>query len=158
MKKILLAILAVLILGTAALADTVISKDLVGVVGSVYDIVWDGWKGQLILKPVATAGNLLTGELVKDGQRFPLNGRMLANPQESVSGLLGPGYQIPSSLNHRVVFWVDFSRTPLNAKDDQRFDGYMMTITKNAMAGVTWWNRIPFGFYAIKLYDIQHIK
>ena len=74
--------------------------------------------------------------------------KITLNPQDSIEGMQGPGNQKPSSLGHRIVFWVDFNNTPKNPKDDQRFDGYMMTQTKDAIAGVTWWNGIPFGFYA----------
>lgn len=61
----------------------------------------------------------------------------------------GPGYiGVNSTDTHRIVFWVDFANTPANPADDQRFDGYVFTQTRNAMAGVTWWAGIPFGFYA----------
>jgi hypothetical protein len=55
---------------------------------------------------------------------------------------------VDSNLKHRVVFWVDFGKTSRDLQDDQRIDGYIITQTLDGMAGVTWWNGIPFGFSA----------
>jgi hypothetical protein len=108
--------------------------------------VWDGWKATLTLGRDGTGGlSPLHGLRTNCGVRA----QYLKDPQDDVDGQTGPGYLgTSSSLKHRIVFWVDFPRTFKNTTDDQRFDGYFFTQTKDGMAGVTWWNGIPFGFYA----------
>jgi|SRR6185312_3769778 len=117
-----------------------------GEYGSYYTIIWDGWKAGLELRRDGT-GWLYPLHDYKNG--FNVRAQYLADPQDNVDGQTGPGYLgTSSSLKHRIVFWVDFPRTYKNTTDDQRFDGYFFTQTKDGMAGVTWWNGIPFGFYA----------
>jgi len=151
MKKILLILFALCITGVPFIAFAALTqKDFIGCssYGCTYNIVWDGWKGYLTLGPDGKTGEL-TQSLPSGGPKyFAVRYKITLNPQDSIEGMQGPGNQKPSSLGHRIVFWVDFNNTPKNPKDDQRFDGYMMTQTKDAIAGVTWWNGIPFGFYA----------
>ena len=110
--------------------------------GAWYDIVWDGWKGDLRFD------NQNSGYLLASGRYYQVR-YSLHNAQDNVSGYVGPGYRGTNTTGtYRIVFWADFNNTPSNPNDDQRFDGYVMTQTKNAMAGVTWWNNWPFGFYA----------
>jgi hypothetical protein len=114
---------------------------------SVYTMVWDGWRGSLSLRQGGV------GTLAQDGGNTPYQVRyqtqLVSNPQDTVDGMHGPGYLgVASTLSHRITFWVDFANTPNNPGDDQRFDGYVMSQTKDAFAGVTWWQSIPFGFYA----------
>jgi hypothetical protein len=113
--------------------------------GSIYELVWDGFKGNLVLRKFGGS------DFTPAGGGVPVDVRTswLNDPQDVVDGLAGPGYLgTGSSLKHRLTFWIDFSKTPGNPQDDQRFDGYFFTQTKDAMAGVTWWNGVPFGFYA----------
>ncbi|MBC7235808.1 MAG: hypothetical protein H5T69_08200 [Chloroflexi bacterium] len=49
--------------------------------------------------------------------------------------------------DHQVEFYIDFPDTP-DRGDDQRFQGFLFTHTRDALAGVTWWHGTPFGFYA----------
>jgi hypothetical protein len=116
-------------------------------------MVWDGLPGSLFLGPLTTATNDGNGTLtvVTPTSTFTYNLRyhIMANPQDPILGQQGPGFLgTPSGLQHRIVFWVDFNNTPGDQTDDQRFDGYLMTRTRNAIAGVTWMNNVPFGFYA----------
>lgn len=74
------------------------------------------------------------------------------NQQDVVEGRTGPGYiGVDWDYRHRLVFWVDFQQTPEKPEDDQRFDGYIMTQTEHALAGITWKKGIPvrfsFGFH-----------
>ncbi len=118
--------------------------------GSEWKIYWDGWEGYMNLFPNGT-GHIETS----DRKYYRLRYFILKNPQDNVEGMTGPGYTGRSSnLGHRIIFFVDFANTPNNPQDDQRFDGYIFTQTikasnsRKAMAGITWWNGIPFGFYA----------
>jgi len=151
MKKILLILFALCITGIPFIAFAALTKnDFIGCssYGCTYNIVWDGWKGYLTLGPDGKTGELSQSFPSGGPKHFAVRYKIALNPQDSIEGMQGPGNQKPSSLGHRIVFWVDFNNTPKNPKDDQRFDGYMMTQTKDAIAGVTWWNGIPFGFYA----------
>lgn len=111
--------------------------------GAYYHLVWDGWEADILLS--AQGSGTLFGS---NYQRFPIR-YTLYNPQDIVSGYSGPGYRgVNTTGTYRIVFWVDFNNTPSNPNDDQRYDGYVMTQTKNAIAGITWWANQPFGFYA----------
>ena len=46
--------------------------------------------------------------------------------------------------DHKIVFNIAF---PGNL---QKFEGYIMTWTQTAMAGLTWWSGHPYGWYCIK--------
>ena len=117
--------------------------------GSYFDIVFDGMSGQLSLQmpyyPLFEQKGTLTSGPNVYGVRYEI----LHNPQDFVDGEQGPGFRgTNSSRQHRIVFWVDFKKTPTNSSDDTKFDGYMMTSTKTAIAGVTWFGNVPYGFYA----------
>ena len=115
-----------------------------------YQIVWEaGYRGRLVLHPPMPPLYLTTGFIEAGGVVSYLLYEAFANPQDYIDGEQGPGYLgSDSALGHRIVFWVDFDNT-LDIRDDQRFDGYLMTATKNAMAGVTWVGAVPHGFYAM---------
>jgi len=140
--------------------------DFIGNKGRVYNIVWDGWNGELKLLPGPGPAPMtgfpnvkpIHGILTQGGINYDVGGYILHNPQDKnkVTGT-GPGYKTKknsSTLNHRIVFWVAFQKSP-KPTTIQWFDGYLMTQTKDAIAGVTWWQNIPFGFYAIKKSDIK---
>jgi len=134
---------------TPLLTTTIKESQLIGPYGSAWKIYWDGWEGTLVL---LKGGK---GYIEVSGTRYDLEYVILKNPQDNIAGMTGPGYTGKNTnLGHRIVFMVDFARTPANKSDDQRFDGYVFTQTidnasKRAMAGITWWDGIPFGFYAI---------
>lgn len=128
-------------------------SDFVGSEGKIYDIVWDGWKGQLILAPKQSESYL-----VREGVRCSVE-YLICNPQDKAAthtgiailggGRQGPGFsQVTSDLKHRIFFTVHFKAGP------QLFDGYMMTQTRNAIAGITLWKGVPYGFYAIYTGDV----
>lgn len=129
---------------TPRTASAVQLTDIVkGTYGSYYNLRWDGWQGTLELR---REGN---GRLWAGGQVYAVRATYLADQQTWVDNQQGPGYLgANSSMKHRVVFWIDLANTPWYPWDDQRFDGYFFTGSLNAMAGVTWWASLPFGFYA----------
>jgi hypothetical protein len=153
MRKVALVLCGVLVAILAVVVYAAVTEyDFSGQYGVVYDIVYDGRKGELVLSPLAKPGlkSVLKQGGVEYGVRY-----QIVRPQDAVDGQAGPGYQgVPMGEKYRIVFWVDFARTPRNTQDDQRFDGYMMTLTKSAIAGVTWRSKCPYGFYAIRKYDV----
>jgi hypothetical protein len=114
--------------------------------GSIYELVFDGFRGNLVLRKFSSSYFTWAGTT----GTIDVRTSWLNDPQDNVDGRTGPGYLgTISSLKHRLTFWIDFSKSPGNLQDDQRFDGYFFTQTKEAMAGVTWSNSgVPFGFYA----------
>ena len=118
-----------------------------GEFGTQFELRWDGWSGLLDLYPTAWAGAL--NSLRAGGRDFRVRFNVLLDAQDDVEGV-GPGYLgVDTSHGHRIVFWVEFD------KGEQRFDGYLFNQTgADAMAGVTWWGKMPYGFYATRRYRI----
>lgn len=91
----------------------------------VYSMVHDGWKGELVLQGT---GGTYAGS---DGQKLPVKVISLS------------GY-------HLIFVVVGLGGENADGLGGQKFDGYQMTQTRDAIAGVTWWQGQPFGFYAVK--------
>ncbi len=103
-----------------------------------YNMNHDGWKGKLSLwqSNGAVIGSYTDGNGAVHNVRTVL--RTASNP---LPNTWGP--------DHKIELYIDFADTA-NANDDQKFEAYLFTQTKDAMAGVTWWNNTPYGFYAEK--------
>jgi Peptidase family C25 len=108
-----------------------------------YGMAHDGWRGTLQF--AKASGDYIEGTpnmggkyVTVEGQQHDLRGfaRTATYP---ISAGWGP--------DHKIGFYIDFADTP-SQDDDQNFEGYLFTRTKDAMAGITWWNNIPFGFFA----------
>ncbi|MDU9049259.1 MAG: C25 family cysteine peptidase [Candidatus Electrothrix sp. Rat3] len=105
-----------------------------------YAMNHDGWEGTLKLWEAndgEVAGTYRSSDGSSHGVRCILR--------------TATGIRLPSEWgpDHKIEFYIDFPDT-VNQEDDQKFEGYLFTQTKDAMAGVTWWNDTPFGFYAKK--------
>jgi hypothetical protein len=101
----------------------------------VYSIVWDGWQGTLQL----CSENGDASWLQQGVTRYKVTYK---------AGQILTGY------GHRILMKVDFAGTPDNTLDDQLFDGYFFTqqvAQTRGMAGITYWQGIPFGFYALRV-------
>ncbi|AEH50566.1 hypothetical protein [Pseudothermotoga thermarum] len=110
---------------TPQLLTTIKEQDVIGQYGSVWKIYWDGWEGTLVL---FRGGKGYIED--SDRNRYDLTYVILKNPQDNIMGMTGPGYTGKNSnLGHRIVFLVDFARTPNDTKDDQRFDGYVLEVS-----------------------------
>lgn len=120
--------------------------DLVG----TWDMVHDEWRGTLVINP---PGQLLQGtdgactysSYVIDGTYGQGAGAL------AMHGTFGgedrnrrTGEACPQS-EHLLNFTIDFpNQTP------QEFTGYLFTRGGKGMGGHTWWQGIPFGWYAVK--------
>lgn len=112
---------------------------------SSYSMVHDGWPGVLTLEKrhgdfIETTPNIGGKFVSAEGKEHNVRGYVRTAT-----------YFIPDSRgpDHNINFYIDFNDSP-SQSDDQKFEGYLFTRTKSAMAGITWWNDIPFGFYTTK--------
>ena len=89
-----------------------------------YNMVHDGWKGTLKLYPPESE------YIAADGHVYPVLTRF---------------------KGHGIIFFiVGLGGENAEGTGGQKFEGFLMTQTRDAIAGFTWWNRTPFGFYAIR--------
>lgn len=89
-----------------------------------YSMVYDGWKGTLYIN----------------------------YPRGTFFGANGKRYQVKMrKYEHQIVFYIaGLGGENADKSGGQKFVGFLMTQTKNAIAGTTWWRGRRFGFYAIK--------
>ncbi|MEZ0329799.1 MAG: hypothetical protein ABWK15_09660 [Dissulfuribacterales bacterium] len=121
----------------------VTTNDFIG----AYSMNHDGWKGALKLwrnpntiHAIGTDYWLLLGQYTDQNNNIH---KVRGKVKESVANPVG-------WVDHKIEFYIDFNNTPTNLNDDQKFEGYLFTQTKDGMAGITWWNNTPYGFYAEK--------
>ncbi|MCX6557525.1 MAG: hypothetical protein NTW95_08885 [Candidatus Aminicenantes bacterium] len=89
----------------------------------------DGWEGTLVLRAAGIPGGLFGDYLAADGKVHFVQGSVEA---------------------HKIVFYVDLKDTKGLPEDDQRFEGYLFTQSRQAMAGTTTWANIVYGWSAAK--------
>jgi len=113
-----------------------------------YRFEYDGWLTTLRLDALSDVSGQpnIGGVLVFDnGETFSVHGYVRTTTYP-IDPDWGP--------DHKIEFYVDFNHTPGDFSDDQQFDGYLFTHGMKAMAGITWWNGIQFGFKAEKVTDV----
>jgi len=119
----------------------------------IYSMVHDGWEGTLLLKSVP-------GDFIEQLPNISgIYSGMDGIPHKVRGYVRTIDYPLPPDWgpNHMIEFYIDFNDT-LDESDDQRFQSYLFTKTKSAMAGLTWWYGTPFGFYAIKTGPVPDIN
>jgi hypothetical protein len=143
-KKYLAAILAALVVGVGAIVPPA-SALVINGSETTWSFRNDQWFGTLKLNPVDQIHNMFDGQCsytysVVDGA-YTLNGQSVA-----VTGTIGgkddqqqSGAACPQS-RHLVQLNIG----------GQQFRGYFMGPNNDAIAGTTWWNGIPFAWYANK--------
>ncbi len=122
-------------------AGTVEKQDFLG----TYQMNHDGWTGTLTLwavndDPIEQLPNIKGTYTDQDGKSHQVRA-WVQTPTYPLTDTWGP--------RHKIMLYIDFADTPQTG-DDQKFEGYLFTRTKDAFAGVTYWNGTPFGFYAKK--------
>lgn len=101
-----------------------------------YDMNHDGWKGVLVLDR--------GGEFCRLYGTYTGADKVVREVQaDAALNRLGQCAVTPLPT-HRIKFSIKFDF------GWQKFDGYMFTRDRKIIAGITWWNNIPFGFYAVK--------
>jgi len=123
-------------------------NDMIG----VWDMVHDDWRGALTIKPSdqRLIGNddvctytswVIEGSYVQEGSTVSSSMHGTFGGEDTNSRISSPCKQ----TGHLISFTINFP----NAKP-QQFTGYLFTHNKRTMAGYTWWEGIPFGWYATK--------
>lgn len=142
-KHLITLIISTIACFTFNVANTFASNVFYTDFSGSYGMNHDGWQGTLELK--ASSGDYIEQIASVSGTYTGQD-----NLEHYVRGYVRtPTYMLPASWgpDHKISFYIDFMDTYFQGADDQQFDGYLFTHTKDAMAGVTWWNKIPFGFY-----------
>ena len=98
-----------------------------------YTMSHDGWRGTLYLGDgKADCPRPLCQSSYTDGngRRFPVR---------------------VTTSRHQITFYVvGLGGQNADGSGGQKFLGHLMTQTKDAISGTTWWDGQPFGFYATK--------
>lgn len=111
----------------------------------------DGWQGTLEFDPSDQQANEIDGNCIF--KYMVLSGKWSggAGVNLAVAGTIGgrddgrlTNEPCPAS-DHRVAFTIAFPGAPA-----QPFEGYVFTHELTLMAGRTWWQGMPFAWYALK--------
>jgi hypothetical protein len=142
---VILVVAGLLPLATPAQAQTI--GDLIG----SWDMVHDDWRGTLVVNPspqrlVEVDGACTYATWRIDGTYTGSDGarRFFRGYFQGRDTNWRPGGGCRTS-SHVVRFAI-----PFDPRAPQAFEGYLFTHQKRAMAGYTWWQGIPFGWYAVK--------
>lgn len=98
-----------------------------------YSMSHDGWRGTLYL-----------GDGKADCPRPLCQSNYTDNDGRKYS------VKVTTSGSQITFYIVRLGGQNTDGSGGQKFLGHLMTQTKDAIAGTTWWEGRPFGFYAIK--------
>ena len=132
MKRLVLAAALAVAAASLSLLDAsaqVRPSDFAG----TYSMSHDGWRGTLYLgdgRADCARPLCMSRYTDSNGRNFPV--------KVTTSG-------------HQITFYVvGMGGQNTDGSGGQKFTGHLMTQTKDAIAGTTWWNGHPFGFYATR--------
>ena len=98
-----------------------------------YAMSHDGWRGTLYLgdgKADCPRPLCLSTYTASNGRRYSV--------------------KVTTSGKSITFYVVGLGGQNTDGSGGQKFQGYLMTQSKDAIAGTTWWESQPFGFYAVK--------
>lgn len=147
--RLLLLTISLVTLTTTILVSNAAARPIDAISGT-WTMTHDDWRGTLVINPPDQRHNAVSATCtysywVIDGTYTGSDGiaRWVTGTLGGRDTNLQNGSACPQT-DHSVHLTINFPGNP------QTFDGYLFTHQERTMAGYTWWQGIPFGWYARK--------
>ena len=136
---------------SAFLVWLVVSFPLLSDIAGTWDMIHDDWRGTLVINPSDRRQNAVDGPCTFTSWVIDRTYRAADGRSFAMRGFLG-GRDTDSRANvqckqsdHVIQFTIAFA-----GGAPQPFKGYLFTHGRRTLAGYTWWEGTPFGWYATK--------